>query len=249
MGHLNKDDLHLSRLTVQAQLLQVTPAQSGLLPGQVPQAPQGLSPEAVARMYAELVKHGYVSLQQVPGGAQMASGDGASVLIATANVFQFVEDLTRSAWQVVVDKLAFTVERYSHEVAPGALIVAQIVDLHAVWDNLGRSADEYVSQRFLKPGVEKLVEDFGYEFNGSGVRLNLVKDVAPDLPPGVGASGPIRDSVDVRIEPLLTDKTKLFVQVTGTFAPTRDMREIGKRVSLVHEMTWDRLARSIALEA
>ncbi len=251
MAGLSREGLRFSRLTIQTQILQPTLVQSVVLPGQVPQPPQALTSDSVARIYAGIAKHGFTSMQQVPGGAQMATGDGVSVVLVTANSFQFSEDLTRSAWQQALERLSVTVEVYAHEVAPQSFILQEVVDLQGIWENLGQGADAYIAHRFLKPGVEKLVEDFGFSYNGGAIRLNLVRPVTASVPPGLTVIGPqgIHDALDVRLEPLFMDKSKLFIQVTATFTPTQDMKEIAKRAEIVHEVTWNRLARNIALEA
>jgi hypothetical protein len=218
-----------------------------LLPGQTIQAPQGFSAQAVARIYGEVAQHGLTSLQQVPGGAQASTPDGISTLVVTASTFQYVEDLTRSSIGNALDHLGPLVEAYWRELTPGAVLLAQAVDLQGVWEGIGESAVDFITHRFLRPAALRLVDDLGYEFKGGAIRLALSRPSQGALPPGIGVvvlQGPV-ETIDMRIEPLFTDPTRLFLQVTGAFPPTVDQREIARRADMIYQVTWDRLARNI----
>src|SRR5258706_5416148 len=106
MAGLKRDTLRFSRLSVQAQIQQPPSIPSGpLLPGQVPLAPLSLSTEAIARIFAALASLGLTSMNQIPGGAQLASQDGVTSVIVTANALQFTEDVTRSSMDSALHKL------------------------------------------------------------------------------------------------------------------------------------------------
>ena len=82
MSPLNRDKFRLSRLDVQGQVFQIPAPAQGLLPGELPpQVPQSLSAAVIARIYSDLASTGFSALQQVPGGAQLASDDGFAVLV------------------------------------------------------------------------------------------------------------------------------------------------------------------------
>jgi len=249
MAGLKRDNLRFSRLSVQAQIQQPPSIPSGpLLPGQVPLAPLSLSTEAIARIFAALAPLGMSSMQMIAGGALLASPDGITNVIATANALQFTEDVSRSNMDSARHKLGSAADALFHELAPRSAILQQAVDLQAVWDGLGQPADEFVASRFLNPGASKLVDDIGFTFAGAGIRLSVYRPVIGPLPAGVSMlGGEARDSLDIRLEPLFVDKSKLFVQVTGVFAPTDDFKEVAKRVQLVQDVAWDKIARNLEL--
>lgn len=250
MAGLKRDNLHFSRLAIQAQIQQPPTIPSGpLLPGQVPLAPLSLVTDACARIYAVLASVGITSMASVPGGVELASPDSITNVVTTANELQLTEDVSRSSIDSAIHKLGSTVDALFHELAPGSVILQQFVDLQAVWDGLGQPADEFVSSKFVHPKAAKLVEDLGFTFLGAGIRLSVIRPVIGRLPAGVISFGEARDGLDVRVEPLFVDKTKLFLQVTGLFPATDDPKEIVKRVTLVHDVTWDKIARNLELSS
>jgi len=246
---LKRDNLHFSRLSVQAQIQQPPSIPSGpLLPGQVPLAPLSLTTEAIARMFAALAPLGIGSMQLIAGGAELASPDAVTDLIVTANAFQFTEDVSRSSMDSALHKLSSAVDALFHELAPSSAILQQAVDLQAVWDGLSQPADDFVASRFVNHGATKVVDDIGFTFTGAGIRLSVYRPVIGGLPPGVSMlGGEARDSLDVRLEPLFVDKSKLFLQVTGVFAPTDQYKEVAKRAHLVRDVAWDKIARNLEL--
>jgi hypothetical protein len=145
-------------------------------------------------------------------------------------------------------KLASASDALFRELAPRSAILQQAVDLQAVWDGLSQPADEFVASRFLNVGASKLVDDIGFTFAGAGIRLSVYRPVMGSLPAGVFMlGGEARDTVDVRLEPLFVDKSKLFLQVTGIFAPTDDFKEIAKRAKVIRDVAWDKIARNLEL--
>ncbi len=247
MSPLNRDGLRFTRLTVQAQVLQQPSLAAPLIPGQVIQAPQTLSAQSIARIYGEVAQYGLTSLQQVPGGAQVSTPDGISTLVVAATTLQYIEDLMRSSIGSAMERLGPVVEAYWHEITPGAVILAQLVDLQSVWDGAGENAVDFIRHRFLRPTAERVVDELGFEFKGGAVRLAIARPSQEPLPPGVGVIGvqtPV-EAIDVRIEPLFTDTTKLFLQVTGQFPPTVDHREVARRTQMTYDIAWDRIARNI----
>jgi hypothetical protein len=250
MAGLKRDNLHFSLLTVQALIQQLPSIPSApLLPGQVPLVPLSLSTDAIARIFAAIASLGIGSMQQIAGGAQLASQDGVTAVIVTANALQFTEDLTRSNMESAHHKLGSAADALFRELAPRSVLLQQTVDLQGVWDSLGRPADEFVAASFLNPSASKVVDDIGFTFAGAGIRLSVFRPIMGTLPPGVsmlGGEAP-RDAIDVRIEPLFVDRSRLFLEVTGTFAPTEDFKEIVKRSKLVHDVAWDKIARNLEL--
>lgn len=247
MSPLNRDGLRFTRLTVQAQILQQPALAAPLVPGQVIQAPQTLSAQAIARIYGEVAQFGFTSLNQVPGGAQAATPDGISTVVVAAGVLQYVEDLTRSSIRIAIDRLGPVVDAYWKELTPGAVVLAEAVDLQGVWEGAGESAPDFIRRRFLKPAAERIVDDLGFELNGGAIRLAIVRPSPTALPPGIGLVGPQGpvEAIDVRIEPLFTDLSKLFLQVTGQYPPSSDHREIARRTEMTYEIAWERVARNI----
>ncbi len=249
MAGLKRDNLRFSRLGVQAQIQQPPTIPTGpLLPGQVLLPPLALSTEASARIYSALAPLGITSMQSVGGGVELASPDGITSVTATANELQFAEDVSRSSIDSARHKLGSSVEALFKELAPRSVILQQAVDLQGVWEGLGVAADQFVLSRFLNPDATRLVDDIGYTFIGAGIRLTVTGPVMGQMPPGVVMlGGEARDSIDVRVEPLFVDKTKLFLQLTGLFPATDDHKEIVKRVNLVHNLAWDKIARNLEL--
>lgn len=186
MAGLKRDNLHFSHLAVQVQIQQPPTIPSApLLPGQVPLVPLSLSTDAIARIFAALASLGIGSMQQIAGGGQLASQDGVTTVIVTANAFQFTEDLTRSNMDSAHHKLGSAADALYRELAPRSVILQQVVDLQAVWDNLGRPADEFVADRFLNPNASKVVDEIGFTFAGAGIRLSVFRPIVGTLPPGV----------------------------------------------------------------
>lgn len=249
---MNKDDLRFTRLAAQATLL---PNLAGGAATQQALVPQALSPQAASAIYGEIARYGYASFRIIPGGAEIAAPDGSSVIQLTGSAWSFVHDLNQSAFQVAIDKLDVTIKAFMARMPRGTRYFGTVIDLQAVWENLdGRSADAYVESRFLKDQSRQMVADFpgNLEFNGGGVRLNLVGPGDVEMPADIGFAGPGRplDSFDVRIEPLFADKNKLYLQVTGVFGtPTGDVTVVTRRAQLVHDMLWRHLADNILMVA
>lgn len=251
MAGLKRDDLHLTQLSAAAAI--VSPPAPPSPGATINLAPQALSARDASAIYADVARYGFSSFQMVPGGVQMASADGITTLALTGTGWQFAEDLTRSVFEQAADKLAVAIELFMGKLPAGTLTFNQVVDLHAVWDNIGESADKYIAQRFLQPQAEEVVAGLpgGLTFNGGAIRLGLVRPIETPLPPGVSVPGTMAavDSVDVRIEPLYADKSKLYLQVTGNFTPTDNIRVVFERVQFVKRVLWDHVASNIALES
>jgi len=250
---LNKDDLHLTRLASSATI--VTPPPAPATPGgPINLAARALSARDSSAIYGEIARYGFSSFQMVPGGAQMASGDGVTTLTLTGTGWGFVEDLSRSVFEQAADKLAVSVGLLVQSLPEGTFMFNHLVDLHAVWDNIGESTDSYISKRFLQPQAEQVVTGLpgGLVFNGGAIRLGLARPSDTSLPPGVsiaGGSATPMDSVDVRIEPFYADKSKLYLQVTGTFILTTDPRALSERLQFVRSILWDHVAGNMTLES
>src|SRR5215470_15534257 len=107
MARLNKDDLHLTTLTATATIVSPPPAPT---PGAaINLAPRALSARDASEIYAEVSRYGFSSFQMVPGGVQMASGDGVSTLALGGTGWQFGEDLSRSVFEHAADKLSVAI--------------------------------------------------------------------------------------------------------------------------------------------
>jgi hypothetical protein len=244
------EKLRFTRIDVRGQVIQPPSIPQVLLPGQVPQVPQVLAAQVIARIYGEVAKYGFASLQEVPGGALIGSADGFTTLLLTASFFHFGEDISKSSFGPSVEKLGITMEVFFRQLAPGTAVVGHVVDLQAVWDDLGEQADALIERRFLKPAASKLVAEIGLAYNGGAIRLSLARPVTGGLPAGFMVLGPAaQESIDIRIEPLFADKSKLFLHFTGSFAPTTDPKELARRAKFVHDLAWDRLARNLTVEA
>jgi hypothetical protein len=85
--------------------------------------PNALSPRDASAIYAEVARFGFGSMQGVPGGVQLASADGVSVLTLTGTGWQFMEDLTRSAFPVAVSKLSVAIRTFLQKLPPNTLML------------------------------------------------------------------------------------------------------------------------------
>src|SRR5260221_9982010 len=179
---LTRDNFRLSRLVVIGQVFQITPLHQTLLPGEVPQLQQTLSPQVIARIYGELAAIGYASLRQVPGGAQMSSADGSMTLQVTGTGFQFSENLRVTGIVPAIERLERAIESFFNSLSPDTSVAGQTVDLQGVWDNLGQQADEYMNRRFLTAEAPRLVDYLRITFNGGAVHLSLVRAAVASLP-------------------------------------------------------------------
>jgi len=251
---LNQDDLRLTHLSVQAAVFSPPPASA--TPGQV-LTPLALSPRDAAAIYGEIARFGFNSFQTIPGGVQIGSVDGISTLTLTGSGWSFTEDLSRSVFEHAADKLGVTIGLFIDRLPPSSVLMSQLVDLHATWGGLPQAADDYVASRFLKVQAAQVVSDLpGLNYVGGGVRLSLTRDAQEPLPLGIQVENidpklpKPADSIDIRIEPFFLDKTKLFVEVTGTFPPTGlEVGTVSRRVAFVRSVLWDHLAGNIALES
>jgi hypothetical protein len=244
---LNRDRLRLTMLGVQATIL--APPRGPVV------EPQALSPKDASAIYAELARYGFASLQLVPGGAQMATGDRISVLTVTGVGWGYQEDLNRSSFELAISKLDVATKHYVDKLSPGSMMLQQMVDLQSQWDLESTTADVLIAQIYLKDSVRNLADHIpGLAYQGSGIRVNMTRAAAAPVPPGVqmtGATGqPINavDAFDVRVEPLFVDKTKLFLHVVGTFAPTSDLKATMGRLRYVHKLLTEEVATNIALK-
>jgi hypothetical protein len=242
---LNKDRLRLTRLAVQAALF--APPTGPVI------APQAIGAKDASAIYAELARYGFAAFQLVPGGAQMASADGVSVLTVTGAGWTYQEDLGRSEFELALDKLDVAINEFVEKLPRGTMMVNQIIDLQGHWETGGAGADELISQIYLKDAVSHLATQLeGLDYQGSGIRVNLTRPAAAPFPGGVqitSPDGPVepKDSFDVRVEPLFVDKTKLFLQVVGIFATTSDLKAGNERIRYIRQLLWDKVASKIAL--
>lgn len=243
---LDREKLRLTFLNVQVSLL--SPPQGPVI------TPAALAAKDVSAIYGELARYGFANFQLVPGGAQMATADGVSVLTLTGAALAFQEDLGRSAFQLAVDRLGVAISHFGQKLPAGTIMLNQAVDLQAQWDGSGIKADEFVAQLYLKDAVRKLGQEIpDLEYQGSGVRITLNRPAAAPQPPGVtvtalpGAPAGLKDAFDVRIEPLFADRAKLFLQVVGMFAVTGDMNTVVPRIEEVRRLLYDTVAPKIAL--
>ncbi len=249
---MNRDNLHLTQLGALAVLQQqLRIVGSGT---QVVAQAQALSPRDASMIYGEVARYGYSGFNMIPGGAQIASGDGVTTAVLTGSGWQFVQDLTRSpGWEPVVDKMGVTIEQFMSKF-PGAYFHTHIIDLQAVWEHVdGDSGDQYLASRFLKREAQTIGAFEGFDYQGAGLRLCLMRPSDVPLPAGMTvigapASGPT-DQFDVRIEPFFADRTKLWLQVVGQFrVPTTDVRLVTSRARTVHNLLWNQLADKITME-
>jgi hypothetical protein len=243
---LNKEKLRLTTLGVQATLF--APPRGPVL------EPQSLSPKDASSIYAELARYGFAAFQLVPGGAQMATADRVSALTLTGAGWSYQEDLSRSAFELALSKLDVAISNYVERLAPGTMMVQQLVDLQGMWEIEGLAADKLIAQIYLKDAVHRLAEAIGgLNYQGSGIRLNLTRQAAASVPGAIQFTGPTgqpaqaQDSFDVRVEPLFVDKSKLFLQVVGAFAPTDDLKAGIGRIRYIHQLLWEEVATNIAL--
>jgi hypothetical protein len=240
---LDREKLLLTFLGVQASLL--SPPQGHLI------APAALGAKDVSTIYGELARYGFANFQLVPGGGQMATADGVSVLTLTGAAMAFQEDLSRSAFPLATDRLGVAMTHFREKLPEGTLMMTLSVDLQAQWEGSGIRSDEFVSQIYLKDAVRRLGQEIpNLEYQGSGVRITLNRPAEAPLPPGVtmeAVPGGLRDAFDIRIEPLFADKTKLFLQVVGMFAVTSDMKSVVPRIQEVQRLLYDTVAPKIAL--
>jgi hypothetical protein len=243
---LNKDKLRLTGLNVQATLF--SPPR-----GQVAE-PQALSAKDASSIYGELARYGFAAFQLVPGGAQMTTADRVSNLTMTGAGWAYQEDLSRSAFELALSKLDVAITNYVERLVPGTLMVQQLVDLSGQWETEGTPSDQLIAQIYLKDAVQRLAELIqGVNYQGSGIRMTLTRQAAAAVPGIIQVTGPsgqpaeAQDSFDVRVEPLFADKSKLFLQVVGSFAPTSDLKAGVDRIRYVHKLFWEQLATNIAL--
>ena len=247
---MNKEDLHLTRLAAQAQLVQ----QPRIIGGGTPMvvADQALSPRDASMIYGEVARFGYSGFTMIPGGAQMASADNMTIIQLTGSGWQFVQDLTRTAFQPALERLGVTIEHFMSKF-PGASFAGHQIDLQATWDNVeGGRGDEYLARRFLRSEATRLGDFEGFTNLGSGVRAKATKPSDVPMPPGLQLIGPMQDPIDqfdIRLEPLYGNPSQLWLQVVGTFIlPTADTRLVTSRAQLVHGLLWDQLADKITME-
>jgi hypothetical protein len=212
--------------------------------------PPAITAQAAGAIYGKVARYGFSSFQMVQGGAQLASADGSSILTLLGTGWQFAEDLSRSAFAVAQDKLSVALTEYIAALPKGARFVGQSVEMAGLWENLGGPADAYVTGRFVKDQAPKLVEGLGdLEFQAAGIRLNLTRPAPETVPPGMVFAGPPVDVVDVRVEPFLSDKSKLWLQVNGIFpVPVDTVGAVTDRIAMVRKILWDDLADRLALD-
>ena len=239
---MRKDDLRLARLVTS----------SGVLPSLtagVPPIPPALTAQAAGVIYGQVARYGFNSFQMVQGGAQMASGDGTSVLTLLGTGWQFAEDLQRSAFQVALDKLGVALDEFVKWIPPGSRFMAHQIEVAGLWENLGGTADRYVASRFLKEQAAQLVQGFGdFEFRGGAIRLTLRRQSHDSFPEGIVFAEPPVDSIDVRVEPYFQDPSKLWLQINGLFPiPVSTVSTVTSRVEMVKNMLWNDLADRLAL--
>ena len=250
-GLNRENNLHLTRLTVAASIFSPPTSASAAGPMAI-LAPKALLPRDASAIYAEVARFGFTSLQTVPGGVQIASEDGVSVLALTGTGWQFTEDLSQSGgFEPAISKIDVAIRAFLEKLPPNTVMLNQTVDLQATWENLGAQADEHIENRFLKPQARKIVSDIeNLEFNGAGLRLNLTRPIG-DLPPGVQplpGGPPMVETFDVRVEPYFADKSKLFLEVTGVLAPTQDLSRVIQGARFVEKVLWEHVAGNIAME-
>jgi hypothetical protein len=249
MPGLWQDDLRLIRLAVAAAIVSLP---SPAPPGQTPSlTPPALSPEDAAKIYTAVARYGFSNFQMIPGGVRMISDGNLTQLTVTGTGWSFAEDLSRSVFEHARDKLGVIIGQLKEILPSQSLMLNLVVDLHALWSNIGEQADIYIANRFLKPEAERLANSLpALQYNGGAIRLNLVRESTLELPPGVtlSATGSPKDSVDVRIEPLYQDKSQLFIQVAGTFVPTNQFERVVEQVDFVRDLLWKHVARSLTFD-
>jgi hypothetical protein len=250
MAKLDREnDLHLTQLSIGSQIF-VPPSASAAANPAALMTPRALTLHDAAPIFAEIARYGYTSLQQVGGGVRIASADGVSAMTLTGSGWQFVEDLNRSAFDAALEKMSVSIRAFLSRL-PGALLLPQTVDLQATWENLGQAADEHIEHRFLTAQARQVVEGVpGCEFVGGGVRLHIQRPWASDTPQGFFVlQGGQADQIDVRLEPLFADRSKLFLQVTGVFGPpTSDLNQVTAGTQFVHQVLWNHVAANIQME-
>lgn len=239
---MRKDDLRLSRLVTTSSLL------PSLVPPSPP-IPQAISAQAAGAIYGKVARYGFSSFQMVQGGAQLAAGDGSSVLTLLGTGWQFMEDLTRSAFAVALDKLGVGLEEFVTWLPKGSRFIGHSVEIAGLWENLGGAADRYVASRFVKDQAAQLAQDLReFEFQGSGIRLNLTRQSQDPVPAGVAFAAPPFDVLDVRVEPYFNDKSKLWLQVNAVFpVPVDTVSAVTARIAMVRDVLWVDLADRLAL--
>jgi hypothetical protein len=245
---MNKEDLRFTRLAAQASIL---PNLAALGPRGL--TPQALLPKDASDIYGQIARYGYANFRIIPGGAEINSGDGIAVVQLTGSAWSFVHDLSNSAFDVAVEKMAVTIEHFMGRMPRGTRMLGHVIDLQAVWDNVdGGDASQWMERRFLKDQARQVAAmPEGFEFNGAGLRLNLQKDIDIQIPLDVHISGPAtpKDSFDLRIEPLFAERTKLYLQVTGMWGiPFEETALVTGRARLVRDMLWTHLAGNILME-
>lgn len=247
MPRLDPESLRLVRLQVQSNVLLLPTG-----PQVVPTPNPPLTPADAAAIYSAIARFGFTSFQLVPGGVQVASPDGATVVNLTGAGWSFVEDLSRTAGlEPAVDKLDLTVREFTSRFSSPLIHLNQSVDLQARWDDAPGGAVPYIERHFLKETSRTLAVGLeGLNYYGAGVRLSFGRDAQTPLPAGIAPApaNPFVEGFDLRIEPLFANNANLFIQATGQFTPTDDLDAIVSRVRFIRELIFGRLAPALTLE-
>jgi len=253
-GSMDKEDLHLTNLSAGAQLIQ----QPRLVGSGVQMMVTGeaLSPRDASTIYAEVARFGYTGFSMIPGGAQIASANGATLVALTGSGWQFIQDLSRSAgFEPAIDQMDVTIRAFMSKF-PGARLAGHSVELTARWDNVDTgSADRYIAGRFLKDEVGRVAEFDDLSYEGTGLRLHFTRRSRDEVPGNVQILGPTGqpqpplDQFDIRIEPLFNDRSKVFLQVTGIFGvPSDDLKLVTARARDVYDLLYNRFADKMTME-
>lgn len=245
MLRLDPEKLRFVRLHVQSNILAFPSGTPGVSTGN-----PSLTPGDASAIYSSIARYGFTSFQLIPGGVQVASPDGATVLSLTGAAWSFVEDLSRTAgFEPALEKMGVALTEFTAKFSSPPLHVNQVADLHARWDGAPGGADAYIDSHFLSADGRALASGLGgVTYNGAGVRFNFLREPQSDVPALVSAPAGARPAevFDLRIEPLFVDKAHLFLQATGMFPPTFKVDEMLTRARFVRELLSEKLVTALS---
>jgi hypothetical protein len=238
---MDKEKLRLLRLSSAATLVTAFP--------EAFQPPPGLSAEAAGAIYGKIARYGFSGFQMLPiGGAQYVSADQVTVVTLAGTGWEYLEDLSSSAFELAVEKQAVVLaEFFKHLRESESMFLSHAVDLHAVWPLDRGHADAFVETHFLTPTFQSVAGAFGgLSLNGGGLRWALTRPLSDPVPPGLDVQPLPLETFDLRLEPFFADKSQLFLQATAIYpAPTTQLRRVTERAYEVRGLLYDTFADSL----
>lgn len=227
----NREDMKLQRVEVQVLHASVdlrgTPIQGGAM--------MRFPTAKLTDLYGAISQNGFDSFQLLPNGARMSTPP-LRELVTTLEQTTIWEELGTSgaALETVLEVIALAIDQV-REKLPITEFGGLRVKLIAHWPVPGGNAVGFMAHALRLS--DTALASLGSEFVVAGVRFNRVEG---------RASAPPYQEWDVRVEPLLRQRDRLWVEVEARFVrPLAGGREIAQAVKEVEQFARTRVVDAV----